>query len=414
MRKIFLLAILFLLASCERNAEPVFSDYTEEWADPWRAAYAELLREYENAGYTVRFFLHDMTGRGIPEIFIDATHDYRNCFISLYTFGVDDVQQLEFEDAEGFLNFIRDSRTGLFAASANEQGLEGYSQGLARSFRRYEIQTDVLVTTLQGVNTPSVVRPREREILWHILTEENLRAVLSAWQPNEPFFRTMPDLPQQIKSGDFSSLYRFSTLHVDLFFPSVEGKLREMLECKETYDYYEWVEHDITGNGVNDLILRTRDGGKMQKIVAIFTFDYEEHTTKILTFYDTRRYSSSFYFLGENGNRIWHSSYGTNNTWHWWAHNEFLPSGVDSVLKQLTIVQINYPDEVHRSWLSDNPEMSETGVYFTLHRDWAISVQISENEFLELFEEMTGFSFCYVWSDWADRAKDAHRQEARK
>jgi hypothetical protein len=223
-------------------------------------------------------------------------------------------------------------------------------------------------------------------------------------------------LPQQIKRGDFSSLYRLCTLHGDLHFPSTEGTLRGMLERKEAYGYYEWVENDITGNGVNDLILRTREGGKMQKNAAIFIFDYENHTTGLLTF-EFPHLSSGFSFLGESGKRIRHSSYGTYNTWHRWGHDIFSENFVPWLNKQITIVQINYPDEVHRSWVNNNPEMSEPGVYFTLHQSGVRDMQISESEFLELFEEMAGFSFYYVWPYWADRTKEAeiaHWQEAHE
>jgi hypothetical protein len=289
-KEIILLAmILFLLASCERNAEPVHSDYAEEAphiiesadllpqedaipteeiessapiplpaqddrADPWRTAYAELLRGYEDAGYVARFFLHDMTGSGIPEIFIEATHpgDYRgdNCFISLYTFSFGEVHRLEICEDFNFLNAIRSARTGLFAAPANAPGLvrslngAGSVFGASVFFWRLGIVQGVLTVEAHGIedvdictlremfpcgggsvdsneliaamleNTHYILHdeivtdeyfahvfgleetpdgffmPHDREILRHNLTDETLREVISAWQPEKVIFRT--------------------------------------------------------------------------------------------------------------------------------------------------------------------------------------------------------------------------------
>ncbi|MCL2223648.1 MAG: hypothetical protein FWB96_01630 [Defluviitaleaceae bacterium] len=93
----------------------------------WRAAYAELLRGYENAGYSVSFFLHDMTGSGIPEIFLAvAAPEYADgdCFAAVYSFGFGAAWRLEIGDDRDFIAFMRGAaRTAIYAAPANAPGL---------------------------------------------------------------------------------------------------------------------------------------------------------------------------------------------------------------------------------------------------------------------------------------------------
>jgi hypothetical protein len=186
MRNIFIFAILFTLSACGRGErdysetdyatvfaevaevtelpevpfeeppKPIPVPVPEECADPWRAAYAELLREYENAGYSVNFFLHDMTGSGIPEIFLAVAapeNAGEDCFVAVYSFGFGAAWRLEIGDDRDFIHVMRGAaRTAIYAAPANAPGLvvvmNGPSAALTGTvstvyFWRYGIEQEV-------------------------------------------------------------------------------------------------------------------------------------------------------------------------------------------------------------------------------------------------------------------------------
>jgi hypothetical protein len=203
-------------------------------------------------------------------------------------------------------------------------------------------------------------------------------------------------LSEQIMRGDISSIIESQR---DYWF--IES-LGNMGESGEWCSRYEWVEFDITGDGTNELILQTRDGGKMRRIYAIFAFDFENQTTELVYLQTVEL--ARFLFLSENGNLIWyHFSYGILNS-NSWSLREFDDDWRTVQIKSLSTTWIYCLYDLPEDWAYTNPDMTEVGVYFRLFADNG-GVQISESRFRELFEEMTGFSFCYVQPDWFELAR---------
>jgi hypothetical protein len=272
MRKILLLLLMIFLASCGRGTTdyaetdytPVFAGtaeiveateipqevpvpdsapepYFPENAAPWQLAYAELLRGYAETDYDIRFFLHDFTKSGIPEmvVFGHLLSPGYGYFEAVYSFAFGEVTLLE-NDVDiplwSFLPPVR--RVQLHSAPNNTPGLVGswawahctrIPGGFCRHYNRIVVVGNKLTVDLRGteckdqneilmlpdgasddeimahtyyfVGDEPVSREHFEQIFqWdgeisslihdYRLTEENIREVLTEWQPEEVIFRT--------------------------------------------------------------------------------------------------------------------------------------------------------------------------------------------------------------------------------
>lgn len=75
------------------------------------------------------------------------------------------------------------------------------------------------------------------------------------------------------------------------------------------------------------------------------------------------------------------------------------------ILESLGVTYIYDLSELPDDWIKRNPDMSEVGIYFTRfdredeYGEFVREV-LDEYQFLEAFEEMTGFPFYNVKPDW--------------
>jgi hypothetical protein len=188
-------------------------------------------------------------------------------------------------------------------------------------------------------------------------------------------------LPEQIINGDFSNL--IIPKNDDTLLQTLE----KVYEVAET-EGHEWIEFDLNGDGINELILRVSESynEEMKRIVAVFTFDIEKQESRLVYLHtnDLPR----FLFLSRNGNMIWyHFSYGAI-LWDSYGHEVFDDDWNRVRLYTLNITEIDD--------LSELPDMRETGVYFHLDTELGRE-RLDESSFMRMFEEMTGFCFSSPW-----------------
>ena len=200
------------------------------------------------------------------------------------------------------------------------------------------------------------------------------------------------DLSEQIKNGNFSSL----------IIPEGDDTLLAQLErLNENIEQfgYEWLEADLNGDGTKELILQaqTGHGSDKNRIVAILVFDHENQETEFVYFHNAGLLW--FIFLSESGNIIRYTFtsgviFAVNYTRY-----EFDDEWNLVRLYSLGMTYIWCFDDLPDDWLERNPGMSEVGLYFYKFADGQ-KEWLTESQFLEMFKEMTGFSFMNVKPDW--------------
>ena len=215
------------------------------------------------------------------------------------------------------------------------------------------------------------------------------------YEPNEP------DLVEQIKNIDLSSVK--VSMHSNMSLIEFREFIEHVIKVTLSWEEYEWVETYV--NGQPALILQVDAYFPRElksRIVMIFVFDIENQETKVV--YEHTSELPRFLFLTKSGDFIWyHFSYG------FYCWNSYTLNTFDEEWKRvrrygLTTTLIYSMDEMPETWAENNPEMAGVGVYFEktfANYDGSfIREMISEETFMQLFEEMTGFSFSYVLPEW--------------
>jgi len=221
-----------------------------------------------------------------------------------------------------------------------------------------------------------------------IITNDNYGVAETAEKPN--------DLLNRIKNGDFSGLNNKASLDA----------LEKMHKNFEALGY-EWLEFDLNGDGVNELILQEHTYyEEKNRIVAIFAFNYEKHETELVYLHtiDLPR----FLFLSESGNTVWYNHYSGIYDYIGYSHIVFDDEWNRIRPYTLEITHIYDFSEMPEYWFNENPDMGAVGIYF--HKSIGVPgdesyvrEMLSEEQFMEMFEELTGFPFNNVlpgWWDW--------------
>lgn len=187
---------------------------------------------------------------------------------------------------------------------------------------------------------------------------------------------------------------------------------QKISEGRDTY--FDWKRADINGDGVPELInYDNRSDSREEPIYYIFTYD---RGRAILVYMDVVD-MTEYYFLGDNGNMIYsNENFGLADIgFYLWSRFEKNPEGrLENWIKygQERLI-IQFYDE----WLLEEyPEYFENiepGIYYyretptTQAQLWEqyewVREQISKEEFLRAYKEMTGFDFLTENSDWVYR-----------
>ena len=237
---------------------------------------------------------------------------------------------------------------------------------------------------------------------------------------------TIQDISQEEESQDEEILSEDIPLGIDEVYDLVEqGDLsvvtaddsdmsqlktmsRQILEGKDTW--FDWKMADVNGDSVPELINydnRLLDNSQEAQIFYIFT--YEQGKARLV--YMDVNDMTEYYFLGANGNMIYSSdSFGTVDTGYYlWSRFAENPEGGEWIKYGQKRLLLEFYDD----WLlEENPEYFENiepGLYCYLEtptvqaalkeQAW-VREQISKEEFLRAYKEMTGFDFLTENSDW--------------
>ena len=136
--------------------------------------------------------------------------------------------------------------------------------------------------------------PAYNEPTDEISSNEDLAATEIA-EDSVPEIYSVEDLISQIKNGDLSSVTDEDEAPLKQLSFEITAQLNEL----------EWVEHDLNGDGENELIMQVKHGdyAEMKRIIAIFAFQGQKTKLVIHDNVDMGRY----YFLCKNGNIVYHN-----------------------------------------------------------------------------------------------------------
>jgi hypothetical protein len=185
---------------------------------------------------------------------------------------------------------------------------------------------------------------------------------------------------ERIKTGDFSGIVEADQRETAAYVTSVS-------------DGMVWVEHDINGDGLNELIYQLVDSGykDMKPIAAVFAFQNQETRLVISDTID----GSEFYFLSENGNIIYHYSYYSYFNEDIYYYCAFDSECAPERVYGLHVLNIFDMSSMPGKWAEEHPDTPTQGVYYTKHaaRDdgWR-QEKMEKRQFEKAFEEMTGSS----------------------
>jgi len=185
-------------------------------------------------------------------------------------------------------------------------------------------------------------------------------------------------LLQQIERGDFSHFHVLED--GEILFASLDEMLADVYE--NVGRFYEWVEADVNGDGVNELILQAREGywDEKRRIASIYVFDFKAQ--EVNRVFQHNAGIARFWFLAANGNVV-HFSSSYTQTEIAYTYIRYLFDEEWS-MTQTHLLEISY------AHLSASGEV----------RFFAENEGANERRFREAFEEMTGFPFIYVQPEW--------------
>ena len=377
--------------------EPVLSVYGRQVVEDFINQYSIL--NYEQLSndnlFVQRYDLFNLDNSGIPAIVVHLD------IMELSRWG---AGQFLYVYNQGGFERIADIGLHIFSRSRRGEiflysGDLGHYSGTDGGIYSIAIGDGLHMKPLYGQYAPSPLMghvPGNPDILLFPLRPFTLDSPIAAEEGH---------LIAQIRRGDFSTVR----------IPEGDTGLLELLERFHSLAenlHYEWVEADITGNGVNELILHSpaNDSLGTGRIVAIFSFDLENQETELV--YEHSVGLTRALFLSANGNLIWRDFSSGPIVWDSWSHVVLVEDECSGQwwwnrhrLYTLRVHLVAYLHEKPDDWLERNPHMPEEGIYF--HRISGIYgsetfryEELDESQFLEMFKEMTGFAFSYVKPNW--------------
>ena len=209
---------------------------------------------------------------------------------------------------------------------------------------------------------------------------------------------------KRIKSGDFSDLpddnrlvelEEFNRVGIAKYFYS---EVKELLVRAYTdpRNEFEWVEQDINGDEVSELIWREKKW--LKRLLAVFAFENDE--ARIIFLHNGNAHN--YYFLSES-DPVYYVYYDCYSGII--QSNEFLFYTLDHNFKKefvcgLYVLDVYDFSELSDEWLNNNPYIQENGIgiyyqrfYLDADGNRKNAEYISAEQFYYTFQEMAGFHF---------------------
>ena len=205
-------------------------------------------------------------------------------------------------------------------------------------------------------------------------------------------------LKERIENGDFSDVKGFYDSDVFKDGLTNEDDLGWVeADYKDPRNDWEWVERDINGDGINELILREQ--AYYKRFVAVLTFANGE--AKLVYLWNG---SAHFYeFWGDPGYYVnfdfWYGPTGINTFKFYTLDKDFNKKFVYG-MNVIGLDAGDFSEEENKDWLDENPYIKENGpgMYY---QEFSLDAKgnqenvkfISEDQFLSKFTEMSGLPF---------------------
>jgi hypothetical protein len=180
----------------------------------------------------------------------------------------------------------------------------------------------------------------------------------------------------------------------------------------------EWLELELTENGLRGLIWREKESqnpyiDEMKRIRFIFAFEDEETvlvtwSQGLSTVYHNNFTVNTFYYVNENNNLINYRQliqFGSNAyrkcSFHFYEVTDELT--LEFMYGLLANDLSTYTEEDLQWWYDNGHTKTEDGMYYRkIIGPWSdfYYLAIEKDQFMELFEEMTGRYFYDIMPDW--------------
>ena len=274
----------------------------------------------------------------------------------------------------------------LSGCQANEQNVETTEESSSM-----EDNTPTAVLTKLPTNTPiPTVAPTEVPEI----EEEDVVVQEMPEEQEEPDSMDLESLSisERLQSGDFSCL--------------VESEVIENERVIERYQRFynvipdrtrRCISYDLNGDGIEDLIWQEEfTDGYVGAIMAIFACTEESARC---VFWDEADYTYRFFFSSTEKLILhsWSNDFYACTYYGYYEYDENWNRELVYGLKGYHIT--DFSEWSNEAWFQEHPEMGEVGSYFfrVTETDGTKKEELLEqDEFLRLYEELTGFSF----DDW--------------
>jgi len=275
----------------------------------------------------------------------------------------------------------------LSGCQANEQNVET-TENIKEESSSMEGNTPILVPTELPTNTPSptvtttqVPEIEEEDVVVQEMPEEQ--------EESDSVELESLSISERLQNGDFSCL--------------VESDVVENDEIERVYHIHEelgdakWTLYDMNGDGIEDLIFQeVSNYGNMNPIGGIFAC-YEDYARCI--YWDEADYTYYMFFSSTEKLMLYSWNGGIYSCVYYGCY-EYDENWNRELVYGLVGYRIyDFIDLDREEWIQEHPEMGEVGSYFFRVTEVGGVEQdelLEQDEFLRLYEELTGFPF----NDW--------------
>lgn len=278
----------------------------------------------------------------------------------------------------------------LTGCQANEQNVET-TEHIEEESSSIGEETPIAVPTKLPTNTPiptvaptEVPEIEEEDVVVQEMTEEQ--------EESDSVDLESMSISERLQYGDFSCLVESDVVenervieHYQRFFGNIPDRTRR---C---------ISYDLNGDGIEDLIWQEEfTDSDIGAVMGIFACTED---SACCVFWDEADYSHRFFFSSSE-NLILHSWSDDFYACTYYGYYEYDENWNRELVYGLKGYHItDFSEWSNEAWFQKHPEMGEVGSYFFRVTEAGGVEQdelLEQDEFLRLYEELTGFPF----NDW--------------